>query len=101
MESEYTPFGIEWEKEMSKLPKSELILMYRLAKTGTNDAKIAQINSRKDAQRQIEGIINDFEAALTTKDETVKLLGEYTARIESIFYKNMIKIIKENPELLK
>ena len=50
--------------------------------------KASDINTLKQAQRYVEGCINDFEAGISTKDETIKYLGEYTLRLMEIFEKN-------------
>ena len=49
--------------------------------------KASDINTLKQAQRYVEGCINDFEAGISTKDETIKYLGEYTLRLMEIFSK--------------
>lgn len=84
----YTPYGKEWEAEMNKLPKAELIKMIRKLQTGTEDKKIMLIETSEQASRQVEGIINDFESGISDKRETMRLLGEYTGRIMEIFWKN-------------
>ena len=38
------------------------------------------IHTLADAQRHVEGIINDFEGGISTKEETVKYLFYYTIR---------------------
>ena len=96
----YTPFGTEWEAEMNKLPKAELIKMIRKLQTGTEDKKICAIDTAKEAQHIVEGIINDFEAGISTKSETMRLLGEYTGRLMDLFWRNAKQKIKANPELL-
>ena len=98
--SNYSPFGDKWEKEISNLPKDELIKMIRELKTGTKDKKICGINTSQEARLIVEGIINDFESGLSTKKETLGLLGEYTARLMELFWVNAIDKIKSNPELL-
>lgn len=84
----YEPFGDQWESEMNKLPKAELIKMIRKLQTGTEDKKIMLIQTSDQASRQVEGIINDFEQGITDKRETMKLLGEYTGRIMELFWNN-------------
>jgi hypothetical protein len=96
----YTPYGKEWEAEMNKLPKAELIKMIRKLQTGTEDKKICGVDTSKEAQHIVEGIINDFEAGLSTKSETMYALGEYTARLMEIFWKNAKARFNEKPELL-
>lgn len=96
----YTPFGTQWEMQMNNLPKSELIKMIRKLQTGTEDKKICAIDTAKEAQHIVEGIINDFESGISTKSETMKSLGEYTARLMDLFWRNAKEKIKANPELL-
>lgn len=92
----YTPFGKEWETEMNKLPKAELIKMIRKLQTGTEDKKIMLIETAEQAIQQVEGIINDYEGGIIDKPETIRLLGEYTGRIMEIFWKNAkLKAIEE------
>ena len=43
--------------------------------------KVKNIKTINDAQRYVEGVINDFEGGISTKEETMGYLGEYTARI--------------------
>lgn len=88
----YTPYGEEWESEMNKLPKSELIKMIRKIQTGTEDKKIMLIETASQACMQVEGIINDYEGGVIDKSETMRLLGEYTGRIMEIFWNNAKKI---------
>jgi hypothetical protein len=96
----YIPFGPEWETEISKLSKSEIIKLLRKAKTGTDDYLLVTIETSREANRMVEGIINDFEAGISTKDETMGLMGNYTGRLMKLFWDNAIKKIKENPEIL-
>lgn len=42
------------------------------------------IHTLADAQRHIEGIINDFEGGISTKEQTVSLLFDYTMRVMEI-----------------
>lgn len=91
----YTPFGDEWEAEMNKLPKEELIKMIRKLQTGTEDKQLMFINTSKQASIQVEGIINDFENGIINKRETMRLLGEYTGRIMEIFWNNAKNIKHE------
>lgn len=84
----YTAYGNEWEAEMNKLPKIELIKMIRKLQTGTEDKKLMLIETAKDAGQQVEGIINDYEGGIIDKSEALSLLGEYTGRIMEIFWKN-------------
>ncbi len=45
------------------------------------------IHTLADAQRHVEGIINDFEGGISTKAETVSYLFDYTVRIMEIAMK--------------
>lgn len=53
-----------------------------------------------DAERFVEGCINDLDDGISTKSETIAHLGEYTARLMELFWENAKKKIRENPELL-
>lgn len=97
---ETTPYGKEWEAEISKLPKEELIKMIRKIQTGSEDKKICAIETINDAQNIVEGILNDYESGICTKQETLKAFGEYTARLMELFWKNAKAKFKENPQLI-
>lgn len=85
---DFTPFGTEWENEMKKLPKEEIIKMLRKEKTGAEDKKLLMVRTAKDACLWVEGIINDFESGIFSKSETLNELGKYTGRIMGIFFDN-------------
>ncbi len=42
------------------------------------------IHTLADAQRHVEGIISDFEGGISTKEETVAHLFDYTIRVMEI-----------------
>ena len=42
------------------------------------------IHTLADAQGHVEGIINDFDGGISTKEETVALLFDYTMRVMEI-----------------
>jgi len=50
--------------------------------------KAKNIKTITDAQRYCEGVINDFEAGISTKEETMKYLEEYTTALMQLFLKN-------------
>ena len=53
------------------------------------------IHTLADAQRHVEGIINDFEEGISTKEEAVAYLFDYTVRVMEIAMgatKNKLKI---------
>lgn len=53
------------------------------------------IHTLADAQRHVEGIINDFEEGISTKEEAVANLFDYTVRVMEIAMgatKNKLKI---------
>lgn len=52
-----------------------------------------EIKTQQDAERYVEGVINDFEAGISTKKETVKYLFEYTCRLHDLFFENTKKKI--------
>jgi hypothetical protein len=43
--------------------------------------KVEDIKTFSDARRYIEGCINDYEAGISTKEETIKFIGDYTIYI--------------------
>ena len=91
---DYIPYGVEWEKEMTRLPKAEIIKMLREAHAGTTDSKVVGIMTLYDANHQVEGIINDYEGGIIDKPETMRLMGEYTGRLMSLFWENAKKKFK-------
>ena len=44
------------------------------------------IKSLNDCQNYLEGCINDFEGGVSTKEETLEALREYTARITDLAF---------------
>ena len=58
--------------------------------------KVENIRTLDDASNYVEGCLNDYEAGISTKSETLGLLGEYTARIMELWADN----VKANPSLL-
>lgn len=87
----YEPYGDEWEVEMMKLNKQQLIAMIREANTGTADKKLFCVRTWQQAQSAVEGIVNDFDAGLIDKDRVIKLMGEYTNRIMYQFWDEAVK----------
>ena len=57
---------------------------------------VENIKTLDDAQDYVEGCINDYEAGISTKSETLGLLGEYTGRLMELFAEN----VKANPSML-
>ena len=59
---------------------------------------VKKIMTLEDANRYVEGCINDFESGISTKGETMSLLGEYTGRLMELFWENSIKykIVKKD-----
>lgn len=47
---------------------------------------LKEVNTIRDAQRYVEGCVNDYEAGISTKDELLGYLGGYTARIMEVFW---------------
>ena len=43
--------------------------------------KTSHIHTIQDMQRYVEGCINDFETGVSTKDETIDALRDYTIRV--------------------
>lgn len=62
--------------------------------------KVKDIKTLQDANRYVEGCINDFEHGISTKEETMAFLGEYTGRLMELFWENAKEKIRKNPELL-
>lgn len=54
----------------------------------------------QDAERFVEGCLNDFSECLSTKEETMTLMGQYTQRLMNLFLENAKKKLRENPELM-
>jgi hypothetical protein len=81
--SDYKQFGEEWKKEISKLPKKEIVNMLADA----NEYK-TMVTSGTIVECELEalGILNDFEEGITTKEEAMKALKNYTFRLHDIFY---------------
>ena len=57
---------------------------------------LQDVKTLDEAQYYVEGIINDFELGISTKEETLGYLGQYTAHLMDLFGKNVIA----NPSLL-
>lgn len=62
--------------------------------------KVENIRTLSEANRYVEGCINDLVEGISTKEETMKLLGLYTARLMELFWENAKNKIRKNPELL-
>lgn len=43
--------------------------------------KIEDIKSVDQMERFVEGCLNDFESGVSTKEETMSLLGDYTIHV--------------------
>lgn len=63
--------------------------------------KVENIETLEEAQRYVEGCVNDYEAGLSTKEELLGYLGKYTGRLMELFWHNAKKRIKADPNLLK
>lgn len=54
--------------------------------------KAEEIKTIKDAQRFVEGCLNDFESGVSTKEETMLLLlGDYTVVIIELYNKEIME----------
>lgn len=63
--------------------------------------KPEEIRTIQDAQIFCEGVINDFESGICTKDETMNQLLKYTARLNDLHWEVFrLRVINE-PELLQ
>lgn len=78
-EKNYEPYGKEWEQELMKLTKKEIINVFR---TINNKPKV---NTIKGCELACQGIINDFESGLMTKEQTMLALKYYTFSIHNFF----------------
>jgi len=58
--------------------------------------KVEDIKTLNQAQNYVEGCINDLCEGLSTKEETLGCLGQYTARLMELWAEN----VKQNPSLL-
>jgi len=47
--------------------------------------KTEDIKTISDAQRYVEGCVNDYEAGISSKEELISHLGEYTCAIMEKF----------------
>ena len=101
IESEYVPYGKEWEKEVMKLNKKEIIGLFRAMKEGTKCPAAVKIDTIVEARDYLEGCVNDFLTYISDQDEFLEQMGEYTARLMPIFWINAIEKIKEDPSLLE
>lgn len=63
--------------------------------------KAEDINTLEDAERFVEGVINDFESGVCDKTETMKQFAWYTGRLNLLFWQNAKKMIKADPKLLE
>ncbi len=53
--------------------------------------KLENVKTVRDCQIYVEGVLNDFVGGISSKDETMNLLGKYTMHIlnsKSILVKN-------------
>lgn len=57
---------------------------------------VQDIKTLNQAQNYVEGCINDLCEGLSTREETLGYLGEYTARLMELFAEN----VKKNHSLL-
>jgi len=60
--------------------------------------KLKDIHTLNDANRYVEGVINDFETGISTQEETMTHLGNYTGRIMEIFYEGKESNLREQPK---
>ena len=90
----YTQFGPEWKSEMMQMRKEDLVAMLR------GELKVKTVSTLHDAGNFVNGCVNDFEAGLSTKEETVDALAKFTGRLMDIFWETAVKKIKADPNLL-
>lgn len=62
--------------------------------------KPEEIVTIHDAERFVEGCLNDFSDGLSTKEETMTLMGLYTQRLMNLFWENAKNKLRNNPELM-
>ena len=60
--------------------------------------KVEDIKTISDAQRYVEGCLNDYESGLSTKEETLHYLGEYTMHLMGLFYTKFKENETRKPE---
>ncbi len=56
--------------------------------------EVENINTLDDAERFVEGCINDLEAGLAWKSETMKQFARYTGRLQELAYQKYLPIIE-------
>lgn len=83
---DYVPYGAEWKKEMMKVKKEDILDMYQKNMQHTN---IIDSSTEEGCKHHIDGILNDFESGLITKDQAFHEIGKYTYRLMDIFNKNI------------
>lgn len=98
MENSYQPYGEEWKKEMMKWRKADIVDFF--AKCMTHKT-IMPGGSVEEAHNHIEGIINDFEAGVADKSETMAAIGEWVARLMDVLWKSSKDKIRKDPDLVR
>jgi len=63
MPKDYEPFGIEWEKDMMKLSKAQLILILKQHWPGNNEKETEDLKMREQARLRL-----DFQPWFTSRD---------------------------------
>ena len=71
----YIPFGPEWEKEVSKLPKPALIGMWRKAEMRRQQAE-AQLEIAKKALQFIRDITTSHNGAMVTAHRAIEQMED-------------------------
>ena len=90
----YVPFSKEWESEMMNFTKEELIAKLKV------ELKIKRVSTLNDAANFVEGVVNDFESGVSSKEETIDALAKFTGRLMEVFWNGAKQQIKDNPKLL-
>lgn len=63
--------------------------------------KAKDIKTFTQAQQYCEGLLNDFETGISTKEESLKLLKEYTEAIHDLFFERAKREVKINPDFFE
>lgn len=58
------------------------------------------IKTMADAQRYVEGCVNDFEGGISTKLELLRFMHEYTVHVMDVASRSTTNAIRKDPSLL-
>lgn len=60
--------------------------------------KVQNVKTISQAQQFCEGVINDFESGIATKEETLQHLKEYTFQLHDVFFEVAKRNVAKNPK---